>query len=120
MTGDQIEEQTEKLRKKIETKFKILDIEEKENTRIIERGKIKESERHANEKETQVEGIQDSKGKVQGLMLDSDKEMDEVNEWTYIIEGELEKHGQPLEKLQELLKELQTAEKLEKTENKKV
>ena len=41
--------QTERLGKKIETKFKMLDIKEKESTRTIERGRIKELERHANE-----------------------------------------------------------------------
>ena len=51
-------------------------------------------------------------------MLESDKEIEEVNEWTYKIEGELEKHGQPLENLQKLLKELQTANKLEKIRKK--
>ena len=91
----------------------MLNIKEKESTRIIEKGKIKELERHANEKETRVEEIQDLKGKVQELMLESDKEIEEVNEWTYKIEGELEKHGQPLENLQKLLKELQTGDKLE-------
>ena len=48
------------------------------------------------------------------LRLESDKEIEEVNEWTYKIEGELEKYGQPLENLQKILKELQTADKLEK------
>ena len=47
-------------------------------------------------------------------MLKSNKEINEVNKWTHKKEGELEKHGQPLEKLQKLLKELQTADKLEK------
>ena len=42
----------------------MLDIKEKESTRIIERGKIKELERHANEIETRVEEIQDLKEKV--------------------------------------------------------
>ena len=47
-------------------------------------------------------------------MLESEKKIDEVNEGTYKIEGELERHGQPLEKLQKLLKELQITDKLEK------
>ena len=102
----------------IETKLKMLDIKEKESKRILERGKIKEIERHANEIEIKVEEIQDLKGKAQELMLESDKETEEVNEWTYKIEGELEKHGQPLENLQKLLKELQTANKLEKIRKK--
>ena len=118
MADDQIQEQTERLTKKIETKFKKLDIKEKESTRIIERGKTKELERCANETETRVEEIQDLKGKVQELMLESDKEIEEVNEWTYKIEGELEKHGQPLKNLQKLLKVLQTADKLEKIREK--
>ena len=80
MADDQIQEQTERLRKKIETKFKMLDIKEKESTRIIEKGKIKELERHGNEKETRVEEIQDLKGKVQELMLESDKEIEKVIE----------------------------------------
>ena len=94
MAEDKIQEQTERLRRKIGTKFKMLNVKEKESTRIIERGKIKELERHANETETRVEEIQDA----QELMLESDKEIDEVNQWTYKIEGESEKHGQPLEK----------------------
>ena len=87
MADDQIQEQTEKLRKKIEAKFKMLDIKEKESTRIIERRKIEELERHANEVETWVEEIQDLKGKVQELMLESDKEIEQVIEWTYKTEG---------------------------------
>ena len=47
MADDQIQKQEERLRKKIETKFKMLDIKQKEITRIIERGKIKELQRHA-------------------------------------------------------------------------
>ena len=47
MADDQIQEQEERLRKKIETKFKMLDIKQKEITRIIESGKIKELQRHA-------------------------------------------------------------------------
>ena len=73
MADDKIQEETEKLRKEIETKFKILDIKEKESTRIIQRRKIKESERHANESETRVEEIQELKGKVQELMLEHER-----------------------------------------------
>ena len=73
MADDKIQEETEKLRKEIETKFKMLDIKEKESTRIIHRRKIKELERHANESETRVEEIQDLKGKVQELMLEHDR-----------------------------------------------
>ena len=42
----------------------MLDIKEKESTRITERRKIKELERHANEIEAWAEEIQDLKGKV--------------------------------------------------------
>ena len=73
MADDKIQEETEKLRKEIETKFKMLDIKEKESTRIIQRRKIKESERHANESETRVEEIQELKGKVQELMLEPER-----------------------------------------------
>ena len=73
MADDKIQEETEKLRKEIETKFKMLDIKEKESTRIIQRRKIKESERHANESETRVEEIQELKGKVQELMLEHER-----------------------------------------------
>ena len=45
MADDQIQEQTERLRKKTETKFKILDIKEQESTRMIKRRKMKELER---------------------------------------------------------------------------
>ena len=51
----------------------MLDIKEKESTRIIQRRKIKESERHANESETRVEEIQELKGKVQELMLEHER-----------------------------------------------
>ena len=44
MADDQIQEQRERLRKKTETKFKILDIKEQEGTRMIKRGKMKELE----------------------------------------------------------------------------
>ena len=73
MADDKIQEETEKLRKETETKFKMLDIKEKESTRIIQRRKIKESERHANESETRVEEIQELKGKVQELMLEHER-----------------------------------------------
>ena len=58
----------------------MLDIKKKENARIIERGKIKELEKHVIEIETRVEEIQDLKGKVRELMLEDDKEIDEENE----------------------------------------
>ena len=51
------------------------------------------------------------KGKVQELTLEDNKEIEKVNERTSRIEGELEKHGQTLENLWKLLKELQTADK---------
>ena len=54
-------------------------IKEKESKRIIERGKIKELERHVTEIEIRVEEIQDLKGKVLEIMLESDKEIEEVN-----------------------------------------
>ena len=73
MADDKIQEETEKLRKEIETKFKMLDIKETESTRITQRRKIKESERHANESETRVEEIQELKGKVQELMLEHER-----------------------------------------------
>ena len=73
MADDKIQEETDKLRKEIETKFKMLDIKETESTRIIQRRKIKESERHANESETRVEEIQELKGKVQELMLEHER-----------------------------------------------
>ena len=92
----------------------MLDIKEKESTRVIERGKIKKLERHANEIKTRVEEIQDWKGKVQELMLEGDKEIEEVNEWTSKIERELEKHDQLSENLQKLLEELQTEKIREK------
>ena len=107
MDDDQIKEQTDKLMKKTETKFKMLDIKEKESTRITERGK-------PGQIETRVEEIQDLKGKVHELMLESDKELDEVNEWTNKIEGDLEKYDQPLEILQKVIKDLQNADQLEK------
>ena len=114
MADDQLQEQTDKVMKKIETKFKMLDIKEKESARIIERGKIKELQKHANEIETRVEEIQDLKGKVQELMLESDKEIDEVNKWTNKIEGDLEKYDEPLEILQKVLKDLQSGDQLER------
>ena len=106
MSDNPIQEQTDKLRKKIETKFKMLDIKEKESARMLKRGMIKELEKHANEIETRVEEIQDLKGKVQELMLESEKQIEEIDEWTNEIEGLIEKYDQPLEKVQKLLKEL--------------
>ena len=47
-------------------------------------------------------------------MLESNKKINEINEWTFKIEGDYERHGQFLEKLQKLLNEVQTADKLEK------
>ena len=47
-------------------------------------------------------------------MLEGDKEIEEVNEWTSKIERELEKHDQPSENLQKLLEELQTEKIREK------
>ena len=110
MSDDPIQEQTDKLRKKIETKFKMLDIKELESARILKRGKIRESEKHANEIETRVEKTQDLKGKVQELMLESEKQIDKIDEWTNEIEG---LYDQPLQKVQKLLNELQIADRLE-------
>ena len=45
-------------------------------------------------------------------MLESGQEIEKVNEQTSKIAVELEKHGQALENLPKLLKELQTADKL--------
>ena len=91
MADDQIQEQTERLRKKIEKKNSAWypNIKEKESTRTIERGKIKKLERHANEIETRREEIQHLKGKVHELMSESCKGIYEVNKWTYKIEEAL-------------------------------
>ena len=77
MADDQIEDKTERLRKKIETQFKMLDIKKKESTRILPRGKIKELESHTNEIETRDSRLEKKSKKE--LMLKSDKEINEVN-----------------------------------------
>ena len=67
---------------------KKIDIKDKESARITKRGKIKELERNTNDVEARVGKIQDLKGKVQELMLKSDKKINEINEWTFKIEGD--------------------------------
>ena len=102
MADEEIQEQMATLSKKIETKFKMLDIKEKESARILERRKIRELEKHANEIETRVGEIQDLKGKVQEHQLESEKEIDEIDKWTNEIDGKLEKYDQPLENIQNI------------------
>ena len=46
-------------------------------------------------------------------MLESEKQIEEIDEWTNEIEGLIEKYDQPLEKVQKLLTELQIADRLE-------
>ena len=81
------------MRRKTETKFKMLDLKENESARIIERGKIKDIEKYVNEIETRVEEIQDLKGKMQELMIGDDKELDELGTWTNQEESDLERYN---------------------------
>lgn len=87
-------------RKKIEIKFKVLDLKENESTRIIERGKIIDTEKHVIEIETCLNKIQHLKGKIQELMIKDDKA------WNNQVESDLQRYVQSLAKLQQCLKEL--------------
>ena len=49
---------------------------------MVERRKIKQKEKHANEIKTQQEEIQDLKRKMQKLILQTNNELDEVNSRT--------------------------------------
>lgn len=75
-------------RKKIEIKFKVLDLKENESTRIIERGKIIDTEKHVIEIETCLNKIQHLKGKMQELMIKDDKA------WNNQVESDLQRYVQ--------------------------
>lgn len=76
----------------------MLDVKENESTKIIKRGKIKKIEKHVNEIETLGEEIQDLRAKMQELMIEDDKELDEVKAWTNQLESDLGRFDQHLEK----------------------
>lgn len=108
-----LQEETVKLRKKIEKKFKMLYLRKNERARTIERGQIKEIGKHFNEIETRVEKNQHLKGKLQEL-IENDKELDEVKAQTNQGGSGLERYDQSLGKSQEYFKDLRAANQKEK------
>ena len=90
-----LKEETVKLKKKIETKFKMVYLKKNESARIIERvrqrgRKSRKQKKHYNGIETWVEEIQDLKGKKKEVMIEGEKELEEVKAPNNQVEADLE------------------------------
>ena len=67
---------------KIETQLKLLDLAERETEKIIAKNKTIELERHLNHVERKLGTIQDMKYEVLEFMVSSEKQMDNLGEWS--------------------------------------
>ena len=71
----------EEIVKKIQIKFKILDLAVKENERIISRNKVNELVKQQKVFEKRLDEINDLKVAAEEFMLEDDKSLGEVENW---------------------------------------
>ena len=90
---------------KIETKFRLLALAENESTRVLERNKTKEIEKHIKIIESRLDEIRDLKTAVQEIKIEKEEEtIETVENWSATIEKRIETYHQPLELLEQRLK----------------
>ena len=91
--------------KKINTKL-LLQITRNECPRILQRSKIRELVKHIQMLVERLEEVLELKGKIQGLKLEQEVNMEEIEKWTSKHEAELQEYDAPIEELQNKIMEL--------------
>ena len=91
---------------KIEAKFWFLTLAENECTRILQRNKIKEVEKHIAVVESRLAEIRDLKLTVQEIRLKKDESVEDVEKLSPELEKRMECYDNPTEQLQNKLKSL--------------
>ena len=92
--------------KKINTKLLMLQITRNECPRILQRSKIRELVKHIQMLVERLEEVLELKGKIQGLKLEQEVNMEEIEKWTSKHEAELQEYDAPIEELQNKIMEL--------------
>ena len=93
--------------KKINTKLLMLQITRNECPRILQRSKIRELVKHIQMLVERLEEVLELKGKIQGLKLEQEVNMEEIEKWTSKHEAELQEYDAPIEELQNKIMELE-------------
>ena len=68
--------------------------------RILKRSKIRELEKHFQMFEERLEKVHELKGKVQGLKLEQEENMEEIEKWTSKHEAKVQEYDDPMQELQ--------------------
>ena len=85
---------------KIETKFQLLTLAENECTRILQRNKIIEVEKHIAVTESRLDELRDLKLTVQEIGLENDESVERVEIRSTELEKRMEYYGNPIKQLQ--------------------
>ena len=103
-------ENVEALQKKIDIKFKTLNLVEKETSRVLGRRKIKELEKHLQNLENKLEEIQELKYKKQEKMVEEEKDTMEIEKWSRDLDEQVARFDEPMEMIQIVIKEVKEAQ----------
>ena len=90
----------EEVAKKIQTKFKILDLAVKENKRIISRNKVNELVKKQKVFKKRLDEINNLKVATEGFMLEDDKSLGEVEDWVKLRNEAVSKYDIYLEEIE--------------------
>ena len=90
----------EEVVKKIQTKFKILDLAVKENKRIISRNKVNELVKKQKVFKKRLDEINDLKVATEGFMLEDDKSLGELEDWVKLRNEAVSKYDIYLEEIE--------------------
>ena len=90
----------EEVVKKIQTKFKILDLAVKENKRIISRNKVNELVKKQKVFKKRLDEINNLKVATEGFMLEDDKSLGEVEDWVKLRNEAVSKYDIYLEEIE--------------------
>ena len=86
--------------KKIQIKFKMLDLAVKENERIISRNKVNELVKQQKVFEKRLDEINDLKVAAEEFMLEDDKSLGEVENWVKLYNEAVSKYDIYLEEIE--------------------
>ena len=90
----------EVVKKKIQIKFKILDLAVKENERIISRNKVNELVKQQEAFKKCLDEINDLKVAAEEFMLEDDKSLGEVGNWVKLHKEAVSKYDAYLEEIE--------------------
>ena len=94
----------EESKTKIETQFKLLDLAERGTENIIARNRTSETERYLNHVERKLEIIQDVKEAVRKFMVSDKEQMENLEEWSNLLEERVLRYDVLVDKLKNELR----------------